>query len=329
MANQSKLGKGGCVFSPKAPSGLKRVKKALLSVFARESKGKATLKAYEKEKAKSWDVTETHGQVGFENNTFTKLNKFERFIDLPIELQNKIWGYYLVLDHVQRDVHVNLVLKKLPNTLNSDSSIHYTPFLLYAPNSAPPPSLFSISHSSRTFAFKNIPYKFAIPLPLPGPTKSTKSTTITRLIPLDFGIGDTLTVTFPFYSESLFTWIAFNLSPGFTRYVKPPNEVVGELEDGDRRVLKGAGALVVKQRGGFLGKLGKLSGMGKGQRKTVITFRLCEIWEGLDVLEKDTGGGKVVERLKGMPVGEWDSQWIRLIEKLEVEGEKLGEAVLG
>lgn len=211
----------------------------------------------------------------------------------------------------------SLTLRKLPKNLNPNdakSPIRYAPSLIYTTPSAPPPPLFSISHASRNFAIKNSPYKFAIPLPLPssGPGV-TKTNTITRLIPLDFTIGDKLTITFPFHSEALFSWIAFHLSPGFTKYIKRPIEVVGELERDDRRVLKAAGALVAKRKRSW-------GWLRRGERRTVVTFKLCEVWEGLDIGVDEIGGGRVVERLRGVPVGVWDRMWMRLMEKLEVEG---------
>ncbi|KAH6711283.1 hypothetical protein BKA61DRAFT_676494 [Leptodontidium sp. MPI-SDFR-AT-0119] len=315
MANQSKLAKDDWVFRPRQLSALKRVKKALIGPFTIRSKnmaGVCTGPEGEREDEVQIDV-----KAEAKDNIITKQDMFERFLNLPTELQDQIWGYYMVLDHIQRDIHVNLTLRKLPKNLNPNdakSPIRYAPSLIYTTPSAPPPPLFSISHASRNFAIKNSPYKFAIPLPLPssGPGV-TKTNTITRLIPLDFTIGDKLTITFPFHSEALFSWIAFHLSPGFTKYIKRPIEVVGELERDDRRVLKAAGALVAKRKRSW-------GWLRRGERRTVVTFKLCEVWEGLDIGVDEIGGGRVVERLRGVPVGVWDRMWMRLMEKLEVEG---------
>ncbi|KAG4436043.1 hypothetical protein IFR05_008475 [Cadophora sp. M221] len=325
MANQSKLARDGCVFHPRPLSALKRVKKALLCAFARRSK--VTVGICKEAEVECEDEAGSNMEVEAQDTTITKLGKFEKFLNLPTELQDMIWGYYMILYHNQRDVHVKLTLQKLSKsstpTNNASSQIHYAPSLLYNASSAPPPPLFSISHSSRTFAIKNSSYIFAIPLPLPnpGPDPSiTKTNTITRLIPLDFTIGDKLTITFPFHSEAIFSWIAFHLSPGFTKYIKRPVEITGGngLDVKDRRVLKAAGAFVVKKKGAMGWRW-----IGRGERSTVVTFRMCEIWVGLDVGVDEVGGGRVVERLRGVPVGVWDGMWIKLMEKLEVEGRGL------
>lgn len=86
----------------------------------------------------------------------------------------------------------------------------------------------------------------------------------------------------------------------------------------DRKVLKAAGVLVAKRHGvrGFA---------GLKKESTVLTFKLCDIGESLNVSAEDIGGGKIMERLAGVPVFDWDTEWIKLIEKLEVEGKELND----
>ncbi|KAH7403248.1 hypothetical protein BKA64DRAFT_743865 [Cadophora sp. MPI-SDFR-AT-0126] len=205
------------------------------------------------------------------------LGDFVKFAEMPVELQDKVWEYYVLRetgDVRARDVHVNMVLKsltkesfwfrlrsKLKKTKTDDNDDNdetttrkFAISVAYASHSAPSPAPYLVRSRVRTLAFTHLPHRPAIPLP-----NTLNPGTITKLIPISFTSSDTLTITFPFASEFFLEFLLTRLCPMINKYVRPPAELIpygwgrdirvgGSMCDrGDTRVLKGSGAIVWKR----------------------------------------------------------------------------------